>query len=94
MVTKEQAIELGSWNGGEVHYTGQHDCKKIVGPRGGVTVSVTRVRPSGKCKVWKTRPSDFRLPVKYGMYESAEITQNNAADWHLASECPLLHSEE
>jgi hypothetical protein len=38
-----------------------------------------QVRVSGKCKTWKTRPDDFQLPVKYGMYESLYITPSNAA---------------
>jgi hypothetical protein len=40
-----------------------------------------KVRVMGKCKTWKTRPAEFRLPVKYGMYEHGYIDQNNAADW-------------
>ena len=35
--------------------------------------TVRRVRASGALKTWKTRPGDFRLPVKYGMYESSAI---------------------
>lgn len=38
-----------------------------------------QVRVSGKCQTWKTRPDDFKLPVKYGMYESLYITPENAA---------------
>jgi hypothetical protein len=38
-----------------------------------------QVRASGKCQTWKTRPDDFKLPVKYGMYESLYITPANAA---------------
>lgn len=40
-----------------------------------------RVRVSGQCKTWVTRPDDFKLPVKYGLYESGYITPMNAADW-------------
>jgi hypothetical protein len=32
-----------------------------------------RVRVTGKCKVWVTRPSEFRLPVKYGLYDSGYV---------------------
>lgn len=92
MITKAQAIECGQ-GGGSIHYTGRHECKRHVGPRGGVTVSITRVRPSGRCQTWKTRPEEFRLPIKYGLYESSEITHWNAADFHLASECPLKAQE-
>jgi hypothetical protein len=38
-----------------------------------------KVRVSGKCQTWKTRPDDFKLPVKYGMYESLYITPENAS---------------
>lgn len=90
MITKEQAIALGNGSLREdIHYTGKHDCARHIGPRGGVTENVTRVRPSGKCQVWKTRPSEFKLPVKFGLYESAYITHRDASNWHLASECPL-----
>ncbi len=87
MVTKAQILALPY--GAELHYTGRHGCKRVIGPRGGVTETVTRVRPSGACQTWKTRPEDFRLPVKYGMYESAEITHRNASEWHTAADCPL-----
>lgn len=40
-----------------------------------------RVRVSGKCYTWKTRPTHFSLPVKYGLYSSLRIDHNNAGDW-------------
>jgi len=40
-----------------------------------------RVRVSGACKTWKTRPGDFQLPVKHGLYDSGYITQDNAHEW-------------
>ena len=42
-----------------------------------------RVRVNGACKTWKTRPLEFRLPVKHGMYDSGYITHENAAEWFL-----------
>ena len=87
MITKEQAMDL--WHGKEIHYTGRHECTRIVGPRGGVTVKIMAVRPSGKCKTWKRSPERFHVPVKYGLYESYWIDETNCADFHLASECPL-----
>lgn len=44
--------------------------------------SPLRCRAMGKCKVWKTRPNDFKLPVKYGMYDSFYITNDNANEWN------------
>lgn len=93
MITKDQAIKLGTGElRSDLHYTGKHDCARHIGPRGGVTENVTRMRVSGKCQVWKTRPNNFRLPVKYGLYESGAITHANNADWHLESECPLTNT--
>lgn len=41
-----------------------------------------RCRAMGQCKVWKTRPDDFKLPVKHGMYDSFYITNDNASEWN------------
>jgi hypothetical protein len=43
--------------------------------------SAVRCRSNGRCKTWKTRPDDFRLPVKYVLKECFYITPTNAADW-------------
>jgi hypothetical protein len=32
-----------------------------------------RVRINGKTQTWKTRPADFRIPVKYGFRECLYI---------------------
>lgn len=89
MITKAQALMLANNRHLEIHCTVRHECQKTVGPRGGETLTITRCRVSGGCQTWKTRPDEFRLPVKHGLYESGEITERNAADFHLASECPL-----
>lgn len=34
-------------------------------------------RRNGKTQLWKTRPDDFRIPVKRGLYEYGEITPHN-----------------
>jgi hypothetical protein len=36
-----------------------------------------------------SEPERFRLPVKYGMYESSAITNSDANQWHRAEDCPL-----
>ena len=84
MVTKEQAQAANYF-----HYTGRHECTKTVGPRGGVTINITEVRASGRCKTWKTRPAHFRVPIKYGFYEHSYIDQDCAGDFHIPEECPL-----
>ena len=92
MVTKEQAVSVRY--GQELHYTGNSQCSRKEGPRGGVKEKVMRVRVSGQCTTWKTRPDDFRLPVKYDRYESSAIEPRNAHLFHLPSECPMLSENE
>lgn len=43
--------------------------------------TAVRCRVTGACKTWKTRPEDFKLPVKYGLKMSFYITPANAKDW-------------
>ena len=43
--------------------------------------SPARCRSNGKCKTWKTRPAEFRLPVKHGLYDYFYIDQDNAGEW-------------
>ena len=45
-------------------------------------------RVNGQCKTWKTRPDDFRLPVKHGLYECFYITPSNADDWQTTETIP------
>lgn len=44
-------------------------------------------RRNGKTKVWKTRPDNFRIPVKYGMYWYGYIDEVDAMYFHVESEC-------
>ena len=43
-----------------------------------------RVRRNGKTQTWKTRPNEFRIPVKYGLYGYGDITHDNCHEWVLA----------
>lgn len=43
-----------------------------------------RARVNGKCQTWKTRPNEFRLPVKYGLKECFNITHESGAYWTVA----------
>lgn len=75
MVTKQECVWAGE-HGAEFEYLhGTYARSK----------ELKRVRVSGKCKTWKTRPDEFQLPVKYGMYESLYITHGNAKDFQLTS---------
>lgn len=40
-------------------------------------------RRNGATKTWKTRPGEFRIPCKYGMYEYFYITDKNAHEWSI-----------
>lgn len=40
-----------------------------------------RCRRNGKTKVWKTRPDDFEIPVKHGMYAYGYIHNHNCYEW-------------
>lgn len=78
-VTKEQAFSGRHFHHGE--------CKKIIGPRGGVTFERQEWRSNGQLKTWKTRPNEFRLPIKYGLYEYSYLTDENARAFHRAEDC-------
>ncbi len=46
--------------------------------------SPVRCRVNGQVKRWKRRPTEFRLPVKYGLRECFYLTQGNASEWTVA----------
>ena len=43
--------------------------------------SPVRARVSGRPKLWKTRPDEFRIPVKHGMRDHFYITHENGHEW-------------
>lgn len=45
--------------------------------------SPLRARVNGRCKTWKTRPTEFRLPMKYGLRNCFYITEDNANEWEI-----------
>ena len=51
-----------------------------------------RVRPSGKMKTWKTRPDEFRVPWKFGLYNSGEFNDRNVHEWLVGD--PTAEPEE
>jgi hypothetical protein len=87
-ITKEQVMKHTRF-----HFTGDGPCFRIFGPKGRVTDKTVQVRESGKVQTWKTRPTHFRAPVKYGMYTSGAIRviegQDNTALFHTEHDCPL-----
>lgn len=40
-----------------------------------------RARRTGKTKTWKTRPKHFKIPAKYGLYQSFYIDHTNCHMW-------------
>ena len=72
MITKEIATKL-------THRTILHHVK-VKNADG----TPARCRVNGQCQTWKTRPTEFRLPVKYGLKDCFYLTLSNANDWELA----------
>lgn len=69
MVTKEQALTVSQF-----HHV------RLKNADG----TPVRCRANGRCKTWKTRPEDFRLPVKHGLKQCFYITPRNADEWEPA----------
>jgi hypothetical protein len=42
---------------------------------------VVSVRRNGATKVWKTRPTEFKIPCKDGLYAYLYITHDNAHEF-------------
>ena len=70
MITKNQAINFHNF----IHATLKN-----------ADNSPMRCRASGKCKTWKTRPKEFKLPVKHGLYDNGYITNENAGNWKISN---------
>ena len=83
MLTTEQVLALRP--GASLHFD---DCTRTVGPRGGVTLKVKRCRVNGAVKLWKTRPGEYRVPVKHGLRDCGYITPDNVRRFHLPADCP------
>ena len=45
-------------------------------------------RRNGATQTWKTRPNNFRVPVKYGLYDYGQIRETDAEYFHMVDECP------
>jgi len=73
-------------NGDRFHYG---ECQAWHGPRGGQHREIEEWRRTGSTQVWKTRPGDFRVPVKFGMRDYGSITPSNVEEFHLDKSCPL-----
>jgi hypothetical protein len=85
MITKDQALQLQ--HGDTVHF-GQ--CLKLIGARGATRIQSEQWRISGKLHTWKTRPEQWVIAIKFGLYQSSCMTNNNAENFHLPSECNCI----
>lgn len=47
------------------------------------------VRRNGRTQTWKTRPGEFRIPIKIGFRGYGEITDKNADEWTTVEPTPL-----
>jgi len=80
-ITKAQAIKENTFHIGS--------CTRTVGPRGGETVQIAECRRNGQTKTWKTRPDNYMVPVKRGLYEYGYISHSNNENFHTPEDCPL-----
>lgn len=85
MITKAQALTATEFHA--------DNCTKHVGPRGGTTIHCEVWRRNGKTQTWVTRPNEFRIPVKHGLYAYGAISHTTAPYFHTAEDCPL-HQQE
>ena len=48
-----------------------------------------RWRRNGATKLWRTRPLEFRIPIKHGLYAYDYVTERDLGrdDMHTESEC-------
>ncbi len=52
-----------------------------------------QVRRNGRTQTWRTRPNEFRIPIKIGFRGYGEITDRNADEWS-TKPLPLKPSKE
>jgi hypothetical protein len=43
--------------------------------------SPVQAKRNGKTQTWKTRPNEFKIPAKRGLYDYFYIDQNNCNNW-------------
>lgn len=81
-MNRSDALDGDRW-----HYG---NCTRSTGPRGGIKEHITECRRNGANQTWKTRPDDFRVPIKQGFRNFGEIVPANVAEFHRPEDCPLL----
>ena len=86
MITKADAVTLALR---EIHY---HDSNLTIAGMSQVAITKARQtcnkwRRNGATKTWKTRPNEFRVPIKHGLYDFAYLTHENADKFFHPDEC-------
>lgn len=92
-LTRDEAAQIDRFNHGPLR-SGVHrnnSCRIEVGPISKITLRGRWYRVSGKGKVWKTRPDDFRVPLAGGEWRGrgAELTPNTLYHFHTNADCGL-----
>lgn len=86
-MTREELRDLSY--GTVLHYAPA--CKYTRGPKGGIGRYQERWRISGVMREWKTRPTEFHRPVKYGLRSYGRVDQNNVQAFVTESACPVCN---
>lgn len=71
----ETLVTKTNQEGVKIFYSVLQNYKSIKGRK--------QVRRTGKTQTWKTRPLEFKIPVKFGLYESFYITEKNAHEFSI-----------
>ena len=85
MINKVEAISSGLFHFG--------NCSRTIGKRGGITINIEQWKRNGNTQTWKTRPDNFRVPIKMGLYNYGSIENWNAEHFHTWENCPLKERE-
>lgn len=72
MITKQQAYDYSMFHHNE--YTNADG-------------SCMRFRANGKLQTWKRNVDRFKLPLRRGLWQHTYLTNENAGEFHLESEC-------
>jgi hypothetical protein len=80
VITKEDALTASEFHSG---------CEASVGPRGGIKFRPMILRRNGQTVTWKTRPEDYRVPVKHGLYQFGYILPEDADLHYTRESCPV-----
>jgi hypothetical protein len=76
-ITMQQALTAQVFH--EAHGPYSRPCDSKQGP--------LRWRRNGKTKTWKTRPTEFRIPVKFGLRSYDYISEREAEWFHVEEDC-------